>query len=134
MASKINLSRHWGHISSDTYDIPAPSGASAAIEAAASRDRATWRDTDTGRARRQYARDYMRGKGVAFLGMGCGSDEVNGLRAITPHKIRKEHERARGHTPSAIVPGLRTVRRETVTNNQPAGASVRGSWVWSGLG
>ena len=109
MASKINLSRHWEHISSDTYDIPKPSLAPGHMAAAAAEKRDLFRDTDSAKDRRNYARKYMQGKGLAFLGMGLGTDEVTSLRTITPGHIRTEHSRARAHTPSQIIPGLRKV-------------------------
>jgi hypothetical protein len=57
----------------------------------------------------------MQGKGVAFLGMGLGTTEVTSLRSITPLAIKKEHDRARAHTPSKIIPGLRKVSRGSVS-------------------
>eukprot|EP00740_Mantoniella_antarctica_P003812 CAMPEP_0181353042 /NCGR_PEP_ID=MMETSP1106-20121128/2627_1 /TAXON_ID=81844 /ORGANISM="Mantoniella antarctica, Strain SL-175" /LENGTH=529 /DNA_ID=CAMNT_0023465633 /DNA_START=139 /DNA_END=1724 /DNA_ORIENTATION=+ len=107
MASKVNLSRHWEHISSDTYDIPHPALASGHVAEGVAKERDQWRDTDTSKARRNYARNFMQGKGVAFLGMGLGTTEVTSLRSITPLAIKKEHDRARAHTPSKIIPGLR---------------------------
>lgn len=112
MASKINLSRHWEHISSDTYDIPKPALAPGEIASAAAKEKDLYRDTDSARDRRGYARKYMQGQGLAFLGMGLGTNEVTALRSITPMHIKKEHERARANTPSKIIPGLRKVRHE----------------------
>jgi hypothetical protein len=121
MASKITQSRHWAHISADTYDIPAPALAPGAVQSRAVKEHNAFRDTDTARARRGYARSYMAGKGVAFLGLGLGTDEVTTLRSITPVHIKKEHDRARAHTPSRIIPPLRKVREQT----EGGGASKR---------
>lgn len=110
MASKINLSRHWEHISSDTYDVPPPALPPGHAAAAAAKERDLFRDTDSAKARRSYAREYMIGKGVSFLGRGLGTDEVTSLRSITPARIKKEHSAARAHTPSKVIPGLRKVR------------------------
>ena len=125
MASKINLSRHWEHISTDTYDIPKPALAPGHMAAAAARERDLFRDTDSAKDRRNYARKYMQGKGLAFLGMGLGTDEVTSLRTITPGHIRTEHSRARAHTPSQIIPGLRKVRRRPKWNHEARETDTR---------
>eukprot|EP00227_Mantoniella_beaufortii_P017938 CAMPEP_0197599034 /NCGR_PEP_ID=MMETSP1326-20131121/30530_1 /TAXON_ID=1155430 /ORGANISM="Genus nov. species nov., Strain RCC2288" /LENGTH=239 /DNA_ID=CAMNT_0043165927 /DNA_START=190 /DNA_END=906 /DNA_ORIENTATION=- len=107
MAAKVTASRHWAHISEKGYDIPARALLPEDL-AARPKTKDQFRDTEMSRERRGYARQYMQGKGVAFLAGGLGTSEVTTLRSITPVNIKKEHDRARAHTPSQIIPGLRT--------------------------